>query len=79
MLADWVSVVEGMLDDLRHGHVPNSFAERGWKAEWKYNRANLARRVLVGAVLTSAAIAYLHSRRRDLDWYDERAEGLEQA
>ncbi len=65
MLADRVSVVEGVLDDLKHGHVPNIFAERGWKAEWQHNRTNLVRRVLVGAVLTSAATAYLRSRRAD--------------
>ncbi len=65
MLADRVSVVEGVLDDLTHGHVPNIFAERGWKAEWQHNRTNLVRRVLVGAVLTSAATAYLRSRRAD--------------
>jgi hypothetical protein len=65
MLADRVSVVEGILDDLMRGHVPNTFAERGWKAEWKHNRINLALRVLVAAVLTSAATAYLRGRRGD--------------
>ena len=63
MLADRVNVVEGVLDDLTHGHVPNIFAERGWKAEWKHNRKNLVRRVLVRAVLASAATVYLRSRR----------------
>ena len=65
MLADRVSVVEGVLGDLKHGHVPNVFAERGWKAEWQHNRRNLVRRILVGAVLTSAATAYLRRRRND--------------
>jgi hypothetical protein len=65
MLADRVNVVEGVLDDLKHGHVPNIFKERGWKAEWKHNRKHLVRRGLVGAVLTSAAIVYLGSRRND--------------
>jgi hypothetical protein len=62
MLADRVNVVEGVLDDLKHGHVPNIFGELGWKAEWKYNRKNLVRRVLVRAVVTSAAAAYLGRR-----------------
>ena len=65
MLADRVSVVEGVLSDLKHGHVPNVFAERGWKAEWKHNRIGLARRILVRVVLISAAVAYLSSRRAD--------------
>ncbi len=63
MLADRVSVVEGVLGDLKHGHVPNVFAERGWKAEWKHNRTRLVRRILVRVVLISAAVAYLRSRR----------------
>ena len=65
MLADRVSVMEGILGDLEHGHVPNIFAERGWKTEWKHNRTSLVRRILVRAVLVSAAIAYLSSRRAD--------------
>ena len=65
MLADRVSVVEGVLGDLRRGHVLNVFAERGWKAELKYNRTSLFRRILVGVVLISAAVAYFSSRRAD--------------
>ncbi|CAA9347443.1 MAG: hypothetical protein AVDCRST_MAG93-6960 [uncultured Chloroflexia bacterium] len=65
MLADRVSVVEGVLDDLKHGRVPNVFAERGWKAEWKHNRTSLIRRILVRVVLISAAIACFSSRRAD--------------
>ena len=65
MLADRVSVVEGVLSDLKHGHVPNVFAERGWKAEWKHNRIGLVRRILVRVVLISAAVAYFSSRRAD--------------
>src|ERR671916_414385 len=65
MLADRVGVVEGYLEDLSRGHVPNVFAERGWKAEWKHNRQGLVTRVAVGAVLASAAVAYLSSRKGD--------------
>jgi hypothetical protein len=67
MLADRVSVVEGVLGDLKHGHVPNVFAERGWNAEWKHNRTSLVRRILVRAVLVSAAVAYFSSRRTASD------------
>jgi len=65
MLADRVSVVEGVLGDLKQGHVPNVVAERGWKAEWKLNRTSLARRILVRVVLVAAAVAYFRSGRAD--------------
>ena len=65
VLADRVSVVEGVLEDLRQGRVPNLFAERGWNAEWEHNRASLVRRILVRAVLASAAVALLRSRSSD--------------
>ena len=68
MLADRVSVVEGVLGDLKHGHVPNTFVERGWKAEWKHNRTSLVRRILVRVVLIFAAVAYFSIRRADSYW-----------
>ena len=63
VLADRVNVVEGVLNDLTRGHVPNVLAERGWKAEWEYNRENLVGRVLVGAVLVSVAVVMLSAMR----------------
>jgi hypothetical protein len=68
VLADRVGVVEGVLGDLKNGHVPNVFSERGWKAEWKHNRTSLVRRILAGVVLIFA-VAYFGSRRAD--WYRE--------
>ena len=65
MLADRVNVVEGVLDDLAHGHVPNLIDELGWKAEWRHNRKSLVTRVAVGALITSVAVAYLTRKRRD--------------
>ena len=65
MLADRVSVVEGVLDDLKHGRVPNVFVELGWKAEWKYNRTSLVRRILVRVALITVTVAYFRSRRAD--------------
>jgi hypothetical protein len=65
VLADRVGVAEGVLGDLEHGRVPNVFAERGWKAEWKHNRTSLVRRLLVGVALVSAAVAFFSSKRAD--------------
>ena len=65
MLADRVGEVEGVLEDLGRGHVPNIPGELGWKAEWKHNRQSLVTRVLVGAALVAAVFSFLRSKRED--------------
>lgn len=61
MAADRIGVVEGYVEDLSRGHIPNVFAERGWAAEWKYNRTSLLLRIGVGVALIAAAAAYVGS------------------
>jgi hypothetical protein len=52
LMADRVNVVEGIGQDLARGKIPNVLAEMGIAAEWKYNKAGLARKVAItGAVL----------------------------
>jgi hypothetical protein len=63
VLADRLSVLGGVLGDLKRGRLPNVFAERGLKAEWEHNRADLLKRILLRAILVSAAVAYFSSRR----------------
>jgi len=65
MLADRIGIVEGVVDDLAHGHLPNIFGERGWKAEWKYNRAGLMSKILVGAAVAGVAVALLSRKKAD--------------
>ena len=57
-------MVEGLIDDLRHGHVPNILAEKGWKAEWKYNRKSAVQKVAVAGVVTLGIIAFFVDRKR---------------
>lgn len=63
LLADRVNVVEGVIDDLAHGHVPNLFKEMGGPAEWKYNRSGFYKKAAIagGAVLL---LMYLNGRRK---------------
>lgn len=56
LLADRINVVEGIADDVKNGHFPNIFAEKGWKAEWKFNRTGLIKKVAVAALVTTAAV-----------------------
>ena len=62
MLAARVGGVEGCVEDLSHGRVPNVFAERGLRAEWEHNRTGLLRRALVRGVLVAAAVRYFRGR-----------------
>ena len=63
LFADRVNVVEGILDDLAHGHVPNLFKEMGGPAEWRYNRNGFMRKAMIaGAVV--GLIYYASQRRR---------------
>jgi hypothetical protein len=64
LLADRVNVVEGLVDDLAKGYVPNVLKERGWTAEWKYNRQGAIKSIAVGAVVTTAVVALLIYRSR---------------
>lgn len=59
VLADRINMIEGIVDDLSKGHIPNIIKERGWTAEWKYNRKALTEKLIVGAVLTTAAVGIL--------------------
>jgi hypothetical protein len=63
--ADRVNAVEGIVDDLKHGHVPNIFAERGWKAEWQHNPRGLVKKVAVGVAVTAVVIAVLNRKKKD--------------
>ena len=62
LLADRVNMIEGFVEDISKGHLPNIFAEMGWKAIWKHDKKMFARKA--GAVLLFAgAIAYLLYRK----------------
>ena len=63
LLADRINVVEGIIDDVKHGHFPNVFSERGFKADWKYNRKEVVTKVVVTAVVATAVIALLGRKK----------------
>lgn len=64
ILADRINVVEGIVDDLKKGHIPNVFAERGWNAEWKYNRKAALTKIAVGVALTALIVLKLSKKSR---------------
>jgi len=64
LLADRINVAEGIVDDLRNGIIPNILREKGWKAEWKYNRKGLVQKVLVTTAVTVVIIGLLRKTKR---------------
>ena len=62
VLADRINAIEGIVDDLKRGHIPNIWAERGWNAEWKYNRKGMIQKIAIGAVVVIGIAALLYSR-----------------
>lgn len=67
MAADRVAVVEGIVSDLKHGHIPNIPGELGLKAELQHNRKEFLTRAIVGAVITYAVVGYLRREKDDDD------------
>ncbi|TGE05631.1 hypothetical protein [Hymenobacter fodinae] len=59
LLADRVNVVEGVLEDLTHGKVPNIFAEKGYAVEWKHNRTAFVTKMATIALVTTGAVLLL--------------------
>ncbi|HEX2534985.1 MAG TPA: hypothetical protein VHK69_14675 [Chitinophagaceae bacterium] len=64
ILADRINAVEGIVDDLKRGHIPNIIKERGWTGEWKYNRAGLIKKVAIGVAVTSLVVLWM-SRKKE--------------
>ena len=62
ILADRINVVEGIIDDLKRGHFPNIFAEKGMKAEWKHNPKGAIKKIVITAVIASFIVSLLSSK-----------------
>jgi hypothetical protein len=64
VIADRVNVIEGIIDDLKMGIVPNLFAEKGWKAEWKYNKKGLVTKIAIAAG-TTILLSLLRGKKKE--------------
>jgi hypothetical protein len=64
VLADRVGAFEGIIDDLKNGYVPNIFAERGWGAEWKYNKKGFLLKAAVAVAVTAVTISALSKKKK---------------
>jgi hypothetical protein len=64
ILADRVNEIEGIIDDIKQGSFPNIFDEKGWNAEWKYNKLQLLKRVAVAAVVTTVLVSFMKRKSK---------------
>lgn len=69
MLADRINAVEGIIDDISHAHVPNIFAERGYSADWKYNRTEFILKTAAAAAISAGIVALLMPKKKKKVWY----------
>lgn len=61
--ADRINMVEGIVDDLTHGRLPNLPAEMGARAEMRHNRQGMVKKVAIGAGIAVVAVAILGRNR----------------
>jgi hypothetical protein len=64
ILADRINVVEGVIEDIRKGKVPNLVSELGWPAEWKYNRKNFITRMAVKVAVVTLVTVWLTRKKK---------------
>lgn len=63
ILADRINAWEGIIDDLKKGIIPNIPAERGWKAELKYNPRGLVKKAVLTAIIGAVLLSYLKRKK----------------
>lgn len=64
LLADRVNVVEGLVDDFRKGKRPNIFAERGSKAQLKYDTVGTIKKVAFAVIVIGVVCSVGKKKRR---------------
>jgi hypothetical protein len=63
MGADRVNVVEGVVEDLGRGKIPNIPAEMGARAEWKHNKKGFFIKSAVLLGVSAGVVMLLRSRK----------------
>lgn len=63
MGADRVNVVEGVVEDLAKGRLPNIPAEMGFRAELQHNKAGFAKKIAIGGLVGLVAFGVLNRDR----------------
>ncbi|MBB5716575.1 hypothetical protein [Sphingomonas aerophila] len=71
MGADRINVVEGVIEDLAAGKVPNVPAEMGAKSEWQHNKNGFLLKAGATLAIGAVLVAIVQARREDRADEDE--------
>ena len=63
VMADRINVIEGIIDDIKHGIMPNIIKEKGMKAAWQHNRKGVIKDVAIAAGVLSLAVILLSKKK----------------
>src|SRR5688500_13666053 len=63
LLADRINVVEGIVEDILQGQMPNTFAEKGGKTVWQHNKKEIITKVAIGAALMAGVVALVYANK----------------
>jgi hypothetical protein len=75
--ADRINMVEGIIDDMVHGTVPNVWKERGWNAEWEHNKKGVLTTAAVSALVAGTVVALLTAKNKKSKKKREKYNGFE--
>lgn len=64
LLADRLGAIEGIIYDIKHGDFPNFIAEKGWPAQWKYDKKGLIKKLAIYTALTAGTILMLKRKKK---------------
>jgi hypothetical protein len=64
IFADRVNVWEGIIHDFGRGKLPNIWAEKGVKADWKYNKPEYIAKTTAKIVFTLVFLSFMMSGSR---------------
>ena len=67
MGADRINMVEGLVQDVARGKIPNVPLEMGVRAEWQHNKTGLAAKLVIAAALGGVLYAFARSDGFDDD------------
>lgn len=64
IFADRINVVEGNINDLAQGILPNPWIERGWRAKWKHDRTAFITKAATTALLITAGLLLMKRKSK---------------